>query len=63
MFLALILALFALSQGRWVPLVIFNGIGLMLGWQFIPAVFSAMGLLELYLFRRYARAGHGLRLE
>lgn len=65
-FLSLGLALWALSEGRWIPLLVFNVVAVVLGWEYIPAVFTIMALLNVaavWLLRRHAAPGHGPGLE
>ena len=38
--LSLVVALFALSQGRWLALIAFDAVGILFGWDVIPAVFG-----------------------
>ncbi len=59
--LSLVLALLALSQGRWLALLAFDTAGILFGWDYIPAVFGIIAAANigylLWSIRRQHAAG------
>ncbi len=47
--LCFIVALGVLGRGYWVPLIAFDAIGILLGWQYIAPIF---GLFAIWLIAR-----------
>lgn len=58
---SLVLAGLALSRGRWLPLIVFDAVGVLLGPEYIPGAFGLIAAFNLAYALWHVRLQAGLR--